>query len=279
MLGQYKLILDTFCEVYDLLKHWADAEFWNFANHEVTALTRAELDLTDTFAVNNHFVKNYYDAVIHCASQGRNNARSFDRDILSSNVIAWANLATNRSHYGKLINLASGAEFDLDKDIDCVDEYELWNRWPGHTYGLSKNIISRLAHNLPNFYNLRIFGCFDSSEGSRRPLKRCLAQLTNEQLFEITGDKLFDMFSLTDLATVIQAVLDGKITDQDLNCVYPEKLKLSEIIKMFADAHGLDSSLITVTSVDKHSYTGSGQRLGMYNLPLEGLELGLKNYC
>lgn len=250
----------------------------HFVNHEITALTRSQLDLTDVFAVNQHFARNYYDAVIHCASQGRNNARSFDRAILSGNVIAWANLATNRSHYGKLINLATGAEFDLDQDINYVDEYEIWNRWPSHTYGLSKNIISRLAHNVPNFHNLRIFGCFDSSEDNRRPLKRCLEQLSNNQPFEVNGDKLFDMFSLTDLATVIQAVLDGRITDQDLNCVYPEKFYLSEIMKMFADNHGLDGSLITIASVDKHSYTGSGQRLNMYNLPLEGLELSLKHY-
>jgi hypothetical protein len=33
MLGNRKLVLDTFCEVYDLIKHWADAEFWNFEEH------------------------------------------------------------------------------------------------------------------------------------------------------------------------------------------------------------------------------------------------------
>ena len=35
MLGNRKLILDTFCEVYDLLKPWADGEFWEFPNHEI----------------------------------------------------------------------------------------------------------------------------------------------------------------------------------------------------------------------------------------------------
>jgi hypothetical protein len=33
MLGNRKLILDTFCEVYDLLTPWADDSFWNFRNH------------------------------------------------------------------------------------------------------------------------------------------------------------------------------------------------------------------------------------------------------
>ena len=30
----FKLILDTFCEVHDLLQPYADGEFWDFENHE-----------------------------------------------------------------------------------------------------------------------------------------------------------------------------------------------------------------------------------------------------
>ena len=33
MLDNRKLVLDTFCEVYDLLRPWADAEFWNLEEH------------------------------------------------------------------------------------------------------------------------------------------------------------------------------------------------------------------------------------------------------
>ena len=35
MLGNRKLILDTFCEVYDLLKPWADGEFWDLSRHNL----------------------------------------------------------------------------------------------------------------------------------------------------------------------------------------------------------------------------------------------------
>ena len=33
MLDKHKIIVDTQCEVYELLKHWADGEFWDLANH------------------------------------------------------------------------------------------------------------------------------------------------------------------------------------------------------------------------------------------------------
>lgn len=35
MLDNHKLIVDTQCEVYELLKHWADGEFWDLANHSI----------------------------------------------------------------------------------------------------------------------------------------------------------------------------------------------------------------------------------------------------
>lgn len=35
MLGNRKLILDTFCEVYDLLSPWMDGDFFDFAKHEI----------------------------------------------------------------------------------------------------------------------------------------------------------------------------------------------------------------------------------------------------
>lgn len=35
MLGNRKLILDTYCEVYDLLTPWMDGDFWQFEQHNV----------------------------------------------------------------------------------------------------------------------------------------------------------------------------------------------------------------------------------------------------
>jgi len=35
MLGNRRLIIDTFCEVYDQLRPWADAEFWDFSNIQI----------------------------------------------------------------------------------------------------------------------------------------------------------------------------------------------------------------------------------------------------
>lgn len=250
----------------------------HLTEHSIDAVTRKELDLCDPFAVKSWLVNHQYDAIIHCASRGRNDARSTDPAILADNVLAWANLATNRDQYGMLINLATGAEFDVDTNIDNVNESDIWKFYPAHSYGLSKNMIARSAQYLPNFYNLRLFGCFDQSEDLRRPLKRLSEKLAHNESFVITGDRFFDMVSVEDLTTVIRATLDGKIADKDLNIVYNQKYKLSEILKMYAQIHNLDKELILVESTDSKNYTGNGSRLNAYNLPLLGLDLSLKQY-
>jgi nucleoside-diphosphate-sugar epimerase len=247
-------------------------------DHDIDAVTRKELDLCDPFAVKSWLTNHHYDAIVHCASRGRNDARSMDPDILAENVLAWANLATNRNHYSILINLATGAEFDLNTNIDSASEEDIWKFYPSTSYGLSKNMIARSAQHLPNFYNLRIFGCFDPSEDARRPLKRLSEKLNNNESFVVTGDKLFDMISVEDLTIAIRAVLDGKIIDKDLNIVYNQKYKLSEILKLYAQIHNLDEGLIRVESTDLNNYTGNGSKLNNYNLPLLGLNLSLKQY-
>jgi dTDP-4-dehydrorhamnose reductase len=177
-----------------------------------------------------------------------------------------------------LINIASGAEFDIDTDIDQVKEEEIWNRNPHHSYGSSKNLIARSAVGIPNFYNLRLFGCFDSSESNARLIKRVQNQLSQHKIFYVANDRKFDMVSAVDFATVVSAVIDNKITDKDLNVVYQNKHKLSEILKMFARIHGYNDNLISVSTTNLNNYTGNGFKLSKYQLPLHGLETSFKHY-
>ena len=85
------------------------------------------------------------------------------------------------------------------------------------------------------------------------------------------------MISASDFAVIIDAVLNGTITELDVNCVYAKKYRLSEILSVYCDKHGLDKSLIEVTGQGLN-YTGNGDILSKYNLNLEGLEQALTNY-
>ena len=247
------------------------------ADHEIHALTRQQLDLVDHVKLG-QCLDAKFDAVIHCASEGRNSARSRDTKIFYNNLTSWQNLVSYKDRYGLLINLATGAEFDLDSNIDQAKESYIWTGHTDYSYGQSKNLIARMCQLIPNFYNLRLFGCFDSTESETRPIKKCKQLISQSLPFAIAGDRYFDMVSLSDLAMVVSAVLDGQIHDKDLNVVYNEKHKLSEILKIYSRLHSLDPYLVQIDSTDSKNYTGDSKILDSYQLPLLGLEQSLANY-
>jgi GDP-L-fucose synthase len=245
-------------------------------HYEIVALTRQELDLSDTDATNKYFKSNRFDAVIHCGASGRNTPAIEDWNIVNNNLSSVMNLVLNRNRVGKLINIGSGAEFDISTPINCVKESEVFERMPSQSYGKSKNLISRYLQGQTNCYNLRLFGCFDSSEDEARLLKKMHSIVAQGNTFSIS-DREFDMISASDFLTIIDAVLNNTITDTDINCVYSKKYRLSEILSVYCDTHGLDRSLIEVTSQGLN-YTGNGDTLSKYHLNLLGLEQSLANY-
>ena len=244
--------------------------------YDVHAFSRQQLNLADANAVQEHFMFAKYDAVIHCGAAGRNAPMAEDWNVVSNNLASVLNLMTHKNKFGQLINIGTGAEFDVGQDIDNVYETEIYNRNPKQSYGLSKNIIARYLNEQPNCFTLRLFGCFDSSEDSRRLLPKFHSVVAAGNRFDVT-DRPFDMISARDFATIVRSVLNKQVVHRNVNCVYAEKRRLSDILSVYCDKHGLDSSLVNVVGQGL-SYTGNGDILSKYNLKLEGLEQALTNY-
>lgn len=246
-------------------------------SHDVYAPGRDQLDVCDPVSVDS-VLSNGYDWIIHCAVSGRNQTLSMDPTIVSNNIRALNNILSKKDCWRALINVASGAEFDLDTDIDRAKEQDIWIRNPQHSYGLSKNLIARMVQTLPNCVNLRLFGCFDPRESNLRPIKRCQDLVSQGLPFLIAKDRPFDTVSIRDFAGVVLAVVGGKIRDNDLNIVYNEKHTLGEILKIYCRLHNYDPDLIQILETNGRSYTGDGHRLHSYDLPLIGLQQSLREY-
>jgi len=247
-------------------------------DYTVDARNRAGLDVTDATAVRQTLQSQWYDAVIHCAAEGRNDARAENPTIVAHNLLGFGNLLANRELFGQLINIGTGAEFDLDQDIYRVAEQAIWTRSPRHSYGLSKNCIARLIDGHYDFYNLRIFGCFDASEDDRRPLKRLQSLALQGEPFVIAEDREFDMISAADFAVVVRAGLENRLDYNDINVVYAQKHRLSDILKLYCSTHDIDPGMVQVTGTAKSNYSGDGSRLAYNDIALQGLKNSIKNY-
>jgi nucleoside-diphosphate-sugar epimerase len=250
-----------------------------FRHYDITAIASRDLDLTDTNRVQKFFQEHgIFDAVINCAAQGRFQATAKDENILRTNLKIFANLMHNRSQYRQLINFGSGAEFGLSNNINLATEDSIYDYIPDESYGLSKNIIARWCDHVPEIYNIRIFGLFDKTEPPRRLISGFIEHAKNRQPFIVNNDRYADYVSARDLAILVDHTLKGDVTDSNINMVYKEKYRLSDLLRKYCNIHNIDENLINVASESTNNYTGSSSTIDKYNFKFNGLDAGLQEY-
>ena len=241
-------------------------------NNEVVSVTRSTIDLLDFDQVENFLKEHQFDVVINAA------AVMTDADAIAdtrNNLGIFMNFHQNRQYFKKFINLASGAEYDRTTNIEDAKEETIFNCLPKDSYGFGQNIKSRIAAETPGFYNLRIFNCFGKGEIKTRIFPKLLTDTLDG--FAISNDRYFDYFCIQDLCTVVEHFVNNTELVYDINCVYKNKYKISEVAKMFLTLHKIDKEII-IESASDNNYTGSGTKLAALELPLLGLVQGLKNY-
>jgi GDP-L-fucose synthase len=231
--------------------------------YDVHALTRSNINLTDFTAVTNWLKTVQPDSVVNCATAMNTDVHDVVYADVQNNLSIFLNFYNNSKYFNKFINIGSGAEFDRTKNIESALETDILTIQPKDSYGYSKNLISRLALEHEKFYTLRLFGCFHYSEHNFRLFKR----VANGETVRII-DKQFDYFSAQDFCTVLEYYVNNQVEYKDINCVYKEKLYLSQVL--------LKIRPVAIIGQDILNYTGNGDRLASLNLPLLGLEESIK---
>lgn len=239
---------------------------------DVIPIIRKECDLTDRVSVERILNEHKPDVVLNCAANLNLDLQPFNQNHFIDNMNIFLNLYALRDKFGKLINFGSGAEFDRSKPINNKLEKDIRIIKPKDHYGLSKNIISNICLDTPNFYTLRLFGCLHHSEPNHKLFKRLL---TTNEIF-IIDDKFFDYFWMEDLYPIVNHFINEAPTIKDINLVYSKKFLLSELIKKFIEIHHLNIELINKTG--GLDYTGSSSLIDSFNFPLIGIELALEKY-
>ncbi len=238
----------------------------------VIPITRHTINLLNSAEVEYFLKEQQFDVVINAA------AVMTDDDALAdtrNNLGIFMNFHRHRKYFKKFINLASGAEYDRSANIEEAIEDTIFDYLPEDSYGFGQNIKSRIAAETPGFYNLRIFNCFGAGEPSTRIFTK-LSSDTLERVV-ITNDRYFDYFCIQDLCTVVEHFVNTTDLVCDVNCVYRQKYKISEVVNMFLALHNIDKEII-IESESSDNYTGSVEKLARFDLPLIGLVRGLKNY-
>lgn len=231
--------------------------------HDVYTPSRQELDLTNRLSVVEYYSKHdYFDVVIHCAVRGADDVYSTNHSITTANLQMYFNLVDYDNYYGKFINIGSGAEIGsvpADVSHKILVEETITSSIPELPYGLSKNVIARdIANRGGQVYNLRLWGIIAQT----RIFQRLWDVYNNgEKEFIIQLDRYMDYISEDDLVKIIKHyVTSTEQLPKDLNMVYLDKYKVSEVIKRYIEDNGIDID-VKVTGETKFNYFGSGAKL------------------
>jgi nucleoside-diphosphate-sugar epimerase len=186
--------------------------------HDITLVTKNDLNLTLRDEVKHYFVNNQFDLVIHTAVVGGNRLLSDGPDVAFLNILMYDNLMRCRDKFTRLIHFGSGAE-------DKADD----------PYGFSKHIIPQLMELDSKSVNVKIYAVFDENELDTRFIKSNITRYINREDMVIHQDKKMDFFYMKDLISLIEWLINQREEEfpiQEINCSYLDKTTLTQIAEI-----------------------------------------------
>lgn len=231
-------------------------------NYSIITPKRNELNLKNENEVKAYLENEKFDVVIHFANPtpGKNKLDSFDT-LMEDSMRIFINFYNNRNLFGKMIYTGSGAEFDKSRDINLVKEEECYRSVPYDTYGLTKQIMNRLAEASDNIYNFRIFGCYGPGDHESKFITHCIRSVILGVPITIRKDCEFDYMHVYDFARYIAWAVDTDLKYHSYNVSTGHPILLSDIAKLVVNQMGKDILIDILSDEMNKKYTADNSRL------------------
>lgn len=219
--------------------------------------------------------KKKFDLVIYCTHYV---SPKYNPASLNKNIASIFNLLQFSQYYKNIISIGTGEEFDKELPIhDKVND--LNNSYPLELYGMTKNLIARLINSKDNCYHIRLFGLISKETGEENFIKKTISNCIQLNPIKIQQDRYFDFFNLKDILKVINFYINSLENSlplkKDIDLVYPDKLKLSDIANFINNFSEKKVEIKIKKSGLGNSYTGS--KVGIpYDIELDGLKKGIR---
>lgn len=245
---------------------------------DITAPNRAELDLTDARAVKAYLKEGAFDAVVHAAGSsiyGKGGSSEAAKESLKM----FQNIAGNSRHFGKMVQLGSGAEYGKSQPIVRVKEEEFGKRIPSDDYGRYKYECSRLAEKAENITCLRIFGCYGKYEDySARFISNAICRSLFSMPITIANQNVrFSYIYIEDFARIAGHFIENVGEHKFYNAVPDETADLLAIAGIVKEISGNPLPITVKNPGMGNEYTADNSRLRQ-ELPgfqFTGMESGI----
>lgn len=203
--------------------------------YTIVAPSRLELDCSDDESVSDYFRNNTFDVVIHSAVKpSHRNATDTDNIFLINSRMMF-NLLKHQNSWGKLINMGSGAIYDMQNYVPKMPEAYFGTHIPKDEHGYNKYIFGKLLPSLKNVYDFRIFGIFGKYEDyAIRFISNAICKSLFDLPITLRQNKKFDYLYINDLMPILEHFIENSPKEKSFNITPDnsvELLKIAELIK------------------------------------------------
>lgn len=201
--------------------------------YEIISPSHAELDLSDTKAVDAYFADKHFDAVIHAAIKPVHRNAADRKDLLKTNLLMFENLERNKTQFDKFINLGSGAVYDVAANNTNVSETEIFSRIGNDDVSFCKYVIAKQIEKLPNFVDLNIFGIFGKYEDyAIRFISNAICKTLFGLPITLRQNRRFSYLYVNDLMPIIEFFIENIPQHKHYNITPDMPIELAEITEI-----------------------------------------------
>lgn len=222
--------------------------------YQLLAPKRAELDLLDQGATEAYLREHRPDVVINCAITIHS---------AEANLNIYYNLERCADHFGRLINVGSGAEYSARFYKPLMAESYFGRNVPSDTYGISKFCIARdIEQSSHDVVNLRVFGIFGEHEDhTRRFISNNICASIRNRTITVNRNSVFDYLDIQDFVRIAEKFLTLQTAFKSYNICTSIQRSLVELAGIIDRESGHENTLTIVNGDINSVYTGDNRRM------------------
>ncbi len=230
--------------------------------YEITAPRSVELDLTDTAQVDTFFRTHSFDVVLHAAAKpGHRNAKD-PTQLFYTNVRIFENLVRHTDKFGKLINLGSGAIYDIAADNRLVSEDQIGLRCGKDEHSFCKYVVHKRIENLPNATDLNIFGIFGPHEDWEiRFISNAICKTLFDLPITLRQNRRFSYLYIDDLMPILDFFITHNTKYKTYNITPDTETELLTAAQTVQKIGGRNNPIRVAKEGYGLNYSGSNARL------------------
>jgi GDP-L-fucose synthase len=199
---------------------------------------RSELDCSNDESVEKYFTKNNFDVVIHAAAKPGHRNATDTNSLLYTNSRMIFNLLKYQNSWGKLLNMGSGAIYDMKHYQPKMKEDYFGTYIPSDEHGYNKYIFGKLLPCLNSVYDFRIFGIFGKYEDyAIRFISNAICKAIFDLPITLRQNRKFDYLYINDLMPILEHFIEYTPTEKSFN-ITPDYsiglLQLAQLVKFIS---------------------------------------------